>query len=293
MKQGPDLSKWQGTINFDKLKAQADFVILRSSYGLNTKDARFYEYASEAKRVGIPVLGVYHFCYATNIQEAEKEALNCIEAVEKAGLDKNTILFYDLEYDSVETAKKKGVVINKSLCCTFTTAFCHKVLSKGYRAGVYFNRDYYKNMYNTTTLDMYIKWLADYKSTPTYECDVQQCTSTKTVPGISGNVDWNYLWNESLLIKEDKDTMTKEQFYEAFVDAMEEYRIRLRMKNPSPWSEEARKFCTEQGIFKGDGEGNMQWNDFLSREQAAQLIYNAYNKGLFDGKTEEFKNPSE
>lgn len=280
MRKGPDLSRWQGTIDFPKLKTVADFVILRSSYGLQSKDSKFYEYAAAAKRVGIPILGVYHFCYATSAQQAENEALNCIEAVEKAGLGKDTILFYDLEYDSVEKAKAKGVIIDKKACIAYTVAFCHKVQQKGYRAGVYFNKDYYRNMYDQSSLSPYIKWLAEYKSTPSYSCDLQQVSSTEKVAGINGNVDWNCLWNDDLLGKEE-EAMSDKEFYQRFVDAMEEYRLNLRMRKPGGWSEEARKFCIERGLFNGDGEGNYQWNDFLTREQAAQLIYNAYLKGVF------------
>lgn len=284
MLQGPDLSKWQGTVDFNKLKTSADFVILRSSYGLQSKDAKFYEYAAAAKKAGIPILGVYHFCYATSAQQAETEALNCMEAVKKAGLDKDTILFYDLEYDSVEKAKAKGVTLNKAACIAYTNAFCRKVKANGYRTGVYFNKDYYRNMYDAATLEQYIRWLAEYNSNPTYDCELQQIRSNHVVSGVNGNVDWNYLWNDGLLfkssepVKEEILPMSDNEFYNRFIDAMEEYRLRLRMKEPSPWSEEARKFCVEQGIFRGDGEGNFQWNDFLTREQAAQLIYNAINR---------------
>lgn len=301
MLQGPDLSKWQGTIDFTKLKTKADFVIFRSSYGRQSKDAKFYEYAAAAKKAGIPILGVYHFCYATNVGEAEQEAENCMSAISKAGLDKNTIIFYDLEYDSVTTAAKKGVTIGKSLCINLTKAFCNKVRAAGYRVGVYFNKDYYRNMYDVTTLNNYIKWLAEYNNgkSPTYKCDLHQMSSTTPAPGISGSVDWNYLYNDSLLLGESKPTetpveeqkgeekMTNEEFYSRFIDAMEEYRIRLRLRQPAEWSKEAREFCIKNGIFRGDGEGNFQWNDFLTREQAAQLIYNAYNTGLIAGTIEE------
>lgn len=274
MLKGPDLSKWNGAVDFDKLKTVSDFVILRSTYGLQTVDSKFYEYAAAAKRAGLPILGVYHFCYASSIQQAENEALNCIGAIEKAGLGKETIIFYDLEYDSVEKAKAKGVTIDKNTCIAYTVAFCHKVKQKGYRAGVYFNKDYYRNMYDKASLDPYIKWLAEYgRSTPTYECDVQQVSSTEKVAGTVGNVDWNYLWNDSLLIKEE-ETMSDEQFYSRFVEALEEYRLRLRMREPDPWYKDACNFCVEKGIFHGDNEGNFQWKDFLTREQAAQLIYN-------------------
>lgn len=261
MLKGPDLSKWQGIIDFDKLKSEVDFVILRSTYGVNSIDAKFFEYASECKRVGIPILGVYHFCYARNTQMAEQEALNCMSAVEKAGLSKNTILFYDLEYDSITSAKKQGIIIDDNAVNDYSVAFCHKVKQAGYRTGIYFNKDYYRNKYSKSTLDRYIKWLADYKETPSYECDLQQVSSSMQLRGITGSVDWNYLWNESLLINDNP----KKEVPSVIAD-----------KVVGNWSQPARDFCVEKGIFKGDGTGNFNWRDPLTREEAAQLIYNIF-----------------
>lgn len=261
MLKGPDLSKWQGIIDFGKLKSEVDFVILRSTYGVNSVDAKFFEYAAECKRVGIPILGVYHFCYARSTQMAEQEAANCIKAVEKAGLSKNTILFYDLEYDSISAAQKQGVTLDNVSINTYTTAFCHKVKQAGYRTGVYFNKDYYRNKYTKSTLDCYIKWLADYKETPSYQCDLQQVSSSMQVRGINGSVDWNYLWNDGLLINEE----SKNEIPSAIAD-----------KVVSDWSKPARDFCVEKGIFNGDGAGSFNWRDPLTREEAAQLIYNIF-----------------
>lgn len=260
MLKGPDLSKWQGNIDFAKLKNDVDFVILRSTYGVNSVDAKFFEYAAECKRLGIPILGVYHFCYARSIQMAESEASNCIAAVEKAGLDKNTILFYDLEYDSVTTANKHGVKIDNDAINAYTTAFCHKAKQAGYRTGVYFNKDYYRTKYKKTVLDCYIKWLADYHAQPSYPCDIQQVSSGMQLRGISGSVDWNYLWNDDLLIqrKESEEVAVK--------------------TTASEWSKEAREFCIKNGIFKGDGKGEYDWTAPLTREQAAQLFYNYAKK---------------
>lgn len=258
MLKGPDLSKWQGNIDFAKMKNDVDFVILRSSYGVNSIDGKFLEYASECKRVEIPILGVYHFCYARSNEMAIQEAKHCMSVVEKAGLDKDILIFYDLEYDSVAKAAKYGVTLSSKAINEYTAAFCDTVKQAGYRPGVYFNKDYYRTKYDKAVLGRYTRWLADYQSQPTYDCEIQQVSSDHQLNGVYGNVDWNYLWNEGLLIQ--KDEPIRE---EVVVKSL-----------ASEWSKEARDFCIKNGIFKGDGNGEYDWTAPLTREQAAQLFYN-------------------
>lgn len=277
MLKGPDLSKWQGIVDFEKLKKDVDFVILRSTYGLRSMDSKFLEYAAECKRVGIPILGVYHFCYAKSNKEAEQEAENCISAVEKACLNKKTIIFYDLEYDSVDTARRAGVFIGNNEINSFTTAFCHKVKQAGYRTGIYYNKDYYRTKYKKEVVECYIRWLADYKNPPSYDCDIQQYSASFRLKGIDGNVDMNVLWNDELLMREEDSGMTKQEIVDLVKSTIEEEKIKVRMKEPGEWSKEARDFCVEQGIFKGNQNGEFAWQDTLTREQAAQIFYNYFN----------------
>lgn len=44
--------------------------------------------------------------------------------------------------------------------------------------------------------------------------------------------------------------------------------------NHSAWSTEAVKYCVDKGYFKGDGNGNFRWQDTITREELAQLLYN-------------------
>ena len=43
--------------------------------------------------------------------------------------------------------------------------------------------------------------------------------------------------------------------------------------NPSPWAKTATEYCKRKGIFKGDGAGNYDWKEPITREQAACAIY--------------------
>ena len=84
--------------------------------------------------------------------------------------------------------------------------------------------------------------------------------------------------------KEDED-MDQERFNEMFKTAMQSYRNELRDNDSGNWSQEAREFAISEGIFAGaasaDGTPNYMWEDFLTREQCAQLLYRfAHKYGL-------------
>ena len=75
-----------------------------------------------------------------------------------------------------------------------------------------------------------------------------------------------------------EEDMTQEKFNAMFAEAMRQYRQELRDNDCGEWSESARRFVVEQGLFAGgsagpDGQPNYMWEDLLTREQAAQLLY--------------------
>ena len=144
--KGIDISIWQGSVDFERVKRDGvRFLILREGFRQNT-DAKFFDYVRDSQKAGIPILGVYHFSYALTEDQARDEAKFCIENVELAGLGKDTIIFYDFEYDTVKQASAYSVTLDKDECISFTKAFCETVESMGYRAGIYTNVDYYTRM---------------------------------------------------------------------------------------------------------------------------------------------------
>lgn len=196
MKTGIDISYYQGNVDFAKVKQSGiDFVILKSSYRKAT-DTRFFEYVKKAMTAELPIFGVYHFIYALNAIQALEEAKYCVKQVEKSGLGKDTYIFADFEYDSVDKAEKAGVKLGVNECNQFTKIFCDYVKSQGYKTGIYTNLDYYKNWYTSEMLKKHQIWLADYDGEPDYACMLQQYTSSGKVNGISGNVDMNHYYGE-------------------------------------------------------------------------------------------------
>lgn len=52
---------------------------------------------------------------------------------------------------------------------------------------------------------------------------------------------------------------------------------------PSAWAKEAAEYCKKKGIFNGDGAGNYGWQQPITREAVAQVLYNLLeNAGLLD-----------
>ena len=198
-KKGIDISKWQGSVDFNKVKADGiQFCIFREGYR-RAIDGQFIEYVKRAKTAGIPILGVYHFIYVDGATIVEN-ANACIANMKTAGLDPaDTWIFADLEYD---TWTKAGVKVTKALCTQYTKEFLDTLKAAGCKKlGIYSNLDYYKNYYDWSQLSEYRKnlWLADYTGGPNVECAIQQTGSTGKVSGINGNVDMNTLYEESML----------------------------------------------------------------------------------------------
>jgi len=223
--KGIDISYWQGSVDFSKVKNDGiKFAILREGYR-KTIDARFLEYVKGCNDNGIKILGVYHFCYSINEAEVIAEAQSCIDNMKKAGLGKDVVIFMDFEYDTVTKAKARGVNLGPKECTAFTKKFCEYVEEQGYKAGIYINIDYYKNMYTDKSLfEKYVFWLAHYTSgSPAYSCIFQQYTSKGNVNGISDDVDMDWYFGKIDDDGEEKEEETKVSQREQYVKVLQSW----------------------------------------------------------------------
>lgn len=74
---------------------------------------------------------------------------------------------------------------------------------------------------------------------------------------------------------EEDDDMTQEQF-NTMLDAWLTQRAALA---PSDWSAEQRAWVEEQGLIRGDGDGNMSYKAFCTREELAVILYRLEHPG--------------
>lgn len=190
-KVGIDVSKWNGDIDWDKVKnAGVEYAIIRAGYrgsvtGSLVEDPYFAANMKGTAASGIPV-GIYFFT----------QAVNEVEAVEEASVVLSLIREYKIDYPvfiDTEGAGGNGRADGldpetRTLVCE---AFCRTIENAGYEAGVYASRNWYNHNLYTERLEKYCIWLAEYRSVPLYQGYYQmwQYTSKGKIDGISGNVD--------------------------------------------------------------------------------------------------------
>lgn len=199
--KGIDVSYWQGTIDWAKVKAAGiRFAVIREGYR-KTIDEKFIENVKGATAQGLTVM-VYHFIY-TDGASIKENAQSTVNNIKKAGLvPTSTMIFSDLEYD---TWTKNGETCTKERCSQYTKQYLEELKALGcQKLGIYANIDYWKNYYSDELKQKYPLWLADYSGNPDFTCIMQQYSSSGAVAGISGNVDMNYLFNESYLTGDNK-----------------------------------------------------------------------------------------
>ena len=253
--KGIDISYWQGNVDFSKVKKDGiQFAILREGYR-KTIDENFIDYVTGCKNNGIPVVGVYHFLYSLTEADALAEAKSCVANVKKAGLGKDVIIFADFEYDTVTKAKAKGVTLGKAQCIAHTKTFCEYVESQGYKAGIYTNIDYYKNMYSQDLISKYVFWLAHYTSgNPAYTCDFQQYSSSGKVNGISGNVDMDYYFGSiAPTTTTKKTTTTTKKASSGAINKTSQWKgvVTASALNVRTWAGTENGKCSFSPLYKG------------------------------------------
>lgn len=195
-----DVSKYQGTIDWAKVKAngQIDGVMLRamgnSAEGLPSKpytDPQFARNYSECKQLGIPV-GVYGYFKATTRAEADRELAYFKKLL--TGRSFELPVAVDIE-DKVQQA------IGKSALTDLTAYILKAVESWGVYAmlytGLWFGRTF---LYmGGAALKPYDVWLAAYrtkKPAPGWPFGMWQYTSTARVPGVSTRVDLSHAYKD-------------------------------------------------------------------------------------------------
>jgi fibronectin type 3 domain-containing protein/GH25 family lysozyme M1 (1,4-beta-N-acetylmuramidase) len=184
--KGIDVSRWQGTIDWDRVRPQISFALLRCTRSDNYLDPTFAENASACERLGIPY-GVYVYSYATSVADAEQEAEFLLSQLE--GYHLALPVYYDLEDDSILKS------CNNQKILQIAQTFCDAVEEAGYRAGVYANLNWWTNYLPSSKYDQWDRWVAQYNNTGctyTGSFSFWQQSCTGKITGISEAVDIDY-----------------------------------------------------------------------------------------------------
>lgn len=179
--QGIDVSKWQGVIDWKKVKASGvDFVIIRAGYGTNV-DPRFSVNYAGAEAAGLHV-GAYWYSYALSKQAAEIEAECCKRTL--AGKSFEMPIYFDVE-------ERNQLVKSAAFVSALVTTFCMELEKAGYFVGLYMSRSPLQTKTTEDVRRRFAIWAAEYNTRLNYSGAVGmwQKSSSGKVYGINGNVD--------------------------------------------------------------------------------------------------------
>ena len=159
---GIDISEFQGSINWDAVKADGiDFAFIRCggrgySRGGIYDDSRFYENVRGAKAAGIKV-GVYFFSQAITPYEALEEASITLDKISGLGIDLPVVMDWETSSD-YRTWDLYGEDFANVI-----KAFCSTIAQNGYTPCVYLNTSDINNRlggYSGDILSRYKLWYA-------------------------------------------------------------------------------------------------------------------------------------
>ena len=196
---GIDVSKWQGNIDWEKVKMDGyEFVIIRIGYrgyseaGGLAVDEMFHKNILGAQAAGLDV-GVYFFSQAINETEALEEAVFVLDALE--GYELQLPVVYDPELIRDQPARTNDVTGEQFT--KNTIVFCDAIKAAGFEPMIYSNMIWEAFLFDMTQLEKYPFWYADYEPVPQtpYNFVMWQYSETGKVNGISGNVDLNILFD--------------------------------------------------------------------------------------------------
>lgn len=190
--KGVDLSKYNGTVDFTKLKeAGVGFAMLRLAsrgYGSGkiSLDEKFVEYAQNAQVAGIQI-GAFFYSQAVNENEAVEEANYIVGAI--SGFNVKYPVAIDIERVSGDEARTDKLT-NKERT-SIVKMFCDTVKGFGYKPIIYASSEMLVGGLDLKELQDYDVWLADEKI-PTeypYRFGMWQYNTKGHIDGITGDID--------------------------------------------------------------------------------------------------------
>ena len=199
MSKGIDVSKHQGAIDWQKVKASGvDFAMIRAGYGRydNQKDECFEENYKNAKQAGVKV-GAYLYSYAKSVDDAKKEAETFLKWISGKQFE------YPVAFDVEEKAQSdKG----KQFVSDIIGAFCETVEKAGYYVCIYANKYWLDNFVDDDCKKKYDVWLAQWAEKATYAGNygIWQYSSQGSVDGISGRSDMDESYKDYYSIMKNK-----------------------------------------------------------------------------------------
>ena len=194
VKNGIDVSRFQGEIDWKKVKAAGiDFAIIRAGLRGTTEgkllvDDFFKANIEGATENGIDV-GVYFYSQALDEDEAKEEVQLILDLIEPYKIKYPVVI----DVESAESDSARTVDLSTDDYELVVKTFCDMVSNAGYKPMIYGNVKSFTLLMDAIDVDNYDIWIA-YYGTPLYypyHFNIWQYTSSGRVDGIDGDVDLN------------------------------------------------------------------------------------------------------
>lgn len=166
------------------------FAMVKASEGGGTIDTMFQTNVEGARAAQMAV-GVYHFCRAKNVTEAQQEAAFFCSVLDDIGGIKA------IDIPPILDIEVTNYVITKDDITAICLAWLEAVEAHYSVRPIFYTYPYFADAYLSDAMGKYKIWLAEYANeTPGDHCGITEWTflqysCTGSVPGIAGPVDLN------------------------------------------------------------------------------------------------------
>lgn len=193
---GIDVSKWQGDIDWKKVKDSGiTFAMIRLGTQKAPKedsvlDPYFLQNIKNAQKNGVKV-GVYYYSYASSKKEATEQADWVIKNLKDQKLELPVVF----DWECYQFFNSYEISIHD--LSEIANTFLDKVKKEGYRPMFYASKNYLERLW---LYQEYPVWLAHYTNQTTYQGTyvMWQLSSNGRVPGIEGAVDMDVLYKREM-----------------------------------------------------------------------------------------------
>ena len=182
-----DISTWQGGINYQDIRNNCNYAILRAGFGDSDKDNRFEEHYANLQGLH---LGAYWYSYAQSPDQARAEARLFLSIINGKQFD--LPIYLDIEDGSMSG-------LGRGTLDAIVRAFGEEIQNAGYYFGVYTNLNWYRNILSGSELNKSFDWwIALWDNdppSPSYGINYGVWQFGSTYIG-GQNVDGNYIYKD-------------------------------------------------------------------------------------------------
>lgn len=195
--RGIDVSENNGVVDWGAIKANGfDFAIIRIGYGRGNLDSEFYNNVNGAINAGLAI-GVYHYSYAMNEENAADEAEFVLNTLNDAGLTTDKLpmgVWFDME-DADDYKVNRGMPTSQQLT-NICSVFINKLWQAGYvNTGLYASYDWLVNVLDVNQLGGCAIWCAQLNNQCDYEgANLWQYTFSENIEGKEFDADLVLNW---------------------------------------------------------------------------------------------------